>query len=56
MLGFDCRCRHRYIFREKRETEKSVIDADGKEMKGAEGIRAGLQELGWVILLLLFPS
>ncbi|KJK62180.1 Brix domain protein [Aspergillus parasiticus SU-1] len=38
--------RHRYIFREKRETEKSVIDADGKEMKGAEGIRAGLQELG----------
>ncbi|KAB8232146.1 hypothetical protein ETB97_005833 [Aspergillus alliaceus] len=38
--------RHRYIFREKRETEKSVVDADGKEMKGAEGIRAGLQELG----------
>ncbi|KAI9924379.1 hypothetical protein ASPWEDRAFT_99786 [Aspergillus wentii DTO 134E9] len=38
--------RHRYVFREKRETEKSVVGADGKEMKGAEGIRAGLQELG----------
>ena len=38
--------RHRYVFREKRETEKPVIGADGKEMQGAEGIRAGLQELG----------
>ncbi len=38
--------RHRYIFRQKRETEKSVIGADGKEMKGVEEIRAGLQELG----------
>lgn len=38
--------RHRYIFREKRETEKPVVGADGKEMKGAEGIRTGLQELG----------
>lgn len=38
--------KHRYVFREKRETEKSVVGADGKEMKGAEGIRAGLQELG----------
>ncbi|PGH18216.1 hypothetical protein AJ79_00554 [Helicocarpus griseus UAMH5409] len=38
--------RHRYVFREKRETEKSVVGADGKEMKGVEGIRAGLQELG----------
>ncbi|KIW71646.1 hypothetical protein PV04_03787 [Phialophora macrospora] len=38
--------RHRYIFREKRETERSVIGADGKEMKGVENIRAGLQELG----------
>ncbi|KAE8148237.1 RNA processing factor 1 [Aspergillus avenaceus] len=38
--------RHRYIFREKRETEKSVVDGEGKEMKGAEGIRTGLQELG----------
>ncbi|KAL8926744.1 MAG: hypothetical protein Q9208_002818 [Pyrenodesmia sp. 3 TL-2023] len=38
--------RHRYIFREKRQTEKSVIGADGKEVKGVEGIRAGLQELG----------
>ncbi|EXJ80532.1 hypothetical protein A1O1_08678 [Capronia coronata CBS 617.96] len=38
--------RHRYIFREKRETEKSVVGPDGKEVKGVEGIRAGLQELG----------
>ncbi|KAL1959020.1 hypothetical protein VTO42DRAFT_3261 [Malbranchea cinnamomea] len=38
--------RHRYVFREKRETEKSVVDADGNVMKGVEGIRAGLQELG----------
>lgn len=38
--------RHRYIFREKRPTEKTVVGSDGKEMKGAEGIRAGLQELG----------
>ncbi|KAL4787796.1 anticodon-binding protein [Aspergillus varians] len=38
--------RHRYVFREKRETEKTVVGADGKEIKGAEGIRTGLQELG----------
>ncbi|KAI9850917.1 MAG: hypothetical protein M1838_004802 [Thelocarpon superellum] len=38
--------RHRYVFRDKRPTEKSVIGSDGKEVKGAEEIRAGLQELG----------
>lgn len=38
--------RHRYVFRDKRATEKSVTGADGKEMKGVESIRAGLQELG----------
>jgi len=38
--------RHRYVFRDKRETEKSVVGADGKEVKGVEEIRAGLQELG----------
>ena len=38
--------RHRYVFREKRPTEKNVIGHDGKEVKGVEGIRAGLQELG----------
>jgi ribosome production factor 1 len=38
--------RHRYVFREKRATEKSVVDTDGKEIKGVEDIRAGLQELG----------
>lgn len=34
------------MFREKRETEKNVVGPDGKEVKGVEGIRAGLQELG----------
>ncbi|KAI9824749.1 MAG: hypothetical protein M1832_001576 [Thelocarpon impressellum] len=38
--------RHRYIFRDKRPTEKSVVGPDGKEVRGAEEIRAGLQELG----------
>ncbi|KAI1265245.1 Brix-domain-containing protein [Xylariaceae sp. FL1019] len=38
--------RHRYIIRDKRATEKSVVGADGKELKGVENIRAGLQELG----------
>lgn len=38
--------RHRYVFRDKRQTEKSAVGADGREMKGVENIRAGLQELG----------
>lgn len=38
--------RHRYIFRDKRATEKVVVGADGKPIKGAEDIKAGLQELG----------
>lgn len=38
--------RHRYVFREKRTTEKNVCGTDGKEVEGVEGIRAGLQELG----------
>ena len=38
--------RHRYVFRDKKETEKSVVGADGKPVEGVEGIRAGLQELG----------
>ncbi|KAJ5722851.1 Anticodon-binding [Penicillium malachiteum] len=38
--------RHRYVFREKRETEKAVVGTDGKEIAGVEGIRTGLQELG----------
>lgn len=38
--------RHRYIFRDKRATEKSIVGADGTELKGVEEIRAGLQELG----------
>ena len=39
--------RHRYVFRDKRETERSVTDPhSGKEVKGVEKVRAGLQELG----------
>ena len=38
--------RHRYNFRDKRETEKSIIGTDGRPMKGVEEIRAGLQEIG----------
>ncbi|KAI0195378.1 Brix domain-containing protein [Xylaria flabelliformis] len=38
--------RHRYIIRDKKATEKSVVGPDGTEMKGVENIRAGLQELG----------
>lgn len=38
--------RHRYVFREKKPTEKSVVGTDGKVVKGVEDIRAGLQELG----------
>ncbi|KAF1813513.1 Brix-domain-containing protein [Eremomyces bilateralis CBS 781.70] len=38
--------RHRYVFRDKRKTEKSVIGTDGKPVQGVEEIRAGLQELG----------
>lgn len=38
--------RHRYVFRDKRETEKSIVGADGEKVKGVEDIRAGLQELG----------
>jgi ribosome production factor 1 len=37
---------HRYVFREARPTEKNVVDAEGKDMQGVQGIRAGLQELG----------
>ncbi|GAM90485.1 hypothetical protein ANO11243_085290 [Dothideomycetidae sp. 11243] len=38
--------RHRYIFRDKRASEKSVVGADGKPVKHVEDVRTGLQELG----------
>lgn len=38
--------RHRYVFRDKRATEKSIVGTDGKTVKGVEEIRTGLQELG----------
>ncbi|PVH95001.1 Brix-domain-containing protein [Periconia macrospinosa] len=38
--------RHRYIFREKRASEKSILGADGKPMAGVEDLRVGMQEIG----------
>ncbi len=38
--------RHRYVFRDKRPTEKAIVGTDGKSITGVEEIRAGLQELG----------
>jgi ribosome production factor 1 len=38
--------RHRYVFRNKRVSEKSVTDPEGNAVKGVEDIKAGLQELG----------
>jgi len=39
--------RHRYVFRDKRASEKSVTDATtGKAVQGVEDVKAGLQELG----------
>jgi ribosome production factor 1 len=38
--------RFRYVLRDKRETEKSLVGSDGKPITGAEEVRAGLQELG----------
>lgn len=37
--------RHRYVFREKRATEKSITGTDGKPVAGVEDIRTGLQEV-----------
>ncbi|KAL9093324.1 MAG: hypothetical protein Q9165_004065 [Trypethelium subeluteriae] len=38
--------RHRYVFRDRRDTEKKIIGRDGKEIKGVEDIRVSTQELG----------
>lgn len=38
--------RHRYVFREKRATEKSIANTDGKVIEGVEDLKTGLQELG----------
>ena len=38
--------RHRYAFRERTESQKCVTGTDGKAVKGVEGIRAGLMEIG----------
>ena len=37
---------HRYVFRERKQTEKTVLMGDGKEIPGMSDIRAGLQEIG----------
>ncbi|KAF2736907.1 Brix-domain-containing protein [Polyplosphaeria fusca] len=38
--------RHRYVFRTKRASEHSIVGTDGRVVKGAEELKAGLQELG----------
>lgn len=38
--------RHRYVFRDKRATEKSILNADGQPIEGVEDLKTGLQELG----------
>jgi ribosome production factor 1 len=38
--------RHRYVFRDKRKTEKSALDDEGAPLKSVEDIKVGLQELG----------
>ncbi|KAH7386632.1 anticodon-binding protein [Phaeosphaeria sp. MPI-PUGE-AT-0046c] len=38
--------RHRYVFRDKRETEKPITGSDGKPMKGVEDVKVGMQEIG----------
>ncbi|EUC27649.1 hypothetical protein COCCADRAFT_111155 [Bipolaris zeicola 26-R-13] len=38
--------RHRYVFRDKRETEKPVLGTDGKPIPGAEDVKVGMQEIG----------
>lgn len=40
--------RHRYVFRDKRESEKPITGNDGKPMKGVEDIKVGMQEIGYV--------
>lgn len=42
--------RHRYVFRDKRETEKPVLGTDGKPIPGAEDVKVGMQEIGYAIL------
>ncbi|KAF2262060.1 ribosome production factor 1 [Lojkania enalia] len=37
---------HRYVFRDKKGNEKSIVGVDGKVVKGVEDIRVGMQELG----------
>lgn len=38
--------RHRYKYRERRQTEKMVVDEEGKEIPGFTDVRVGLQEIG----------
>jgi len=38
--------RHRYVFRDKRETEKPILGNDGKPMRGVEDVKVGMQEIG----------
>lgn len=41
--------RHRYVFRDKRESEKPIMGPDGKPLKGVEDVKVGMQEIGQVM-------
>ncbi|KAF1832779.1 ribosome production factor 1 [Decorospora gaudefroyi] len=38
--------RHRYVFRDKRESEKPILGTDGKPIPGVEDVKVGMQEIG----------
>lgn len=38
--------RHRYVFRDKRESEKPIMGNDGKPLQGVEDVKVGMQEIG----------
>ena len=38
--------RHRYVFRDKRESEKPILGSDGKPLPGVEDVKVGMQEIG----------
>jgi ribosome production factor 1 len=48
--------RHRYVFRDKRESEKSVMGNDGKPIKGVEDVKVGMQEIGYVGIVLVLGT
>ncbi|KNG47211.1 rna processing factor 1 [Stemphylium lycopersici] len=43
--------RHRYVFRDKRESEKPILGNDGKPIPGVEDVKVGMQEIGMTLKL-----